>query len=262
MQSGQQFRQSSTWYIPVVVHVVHTNSGIVTDAQIKSQIDVLNQDFNRANSELSNSNVYLAGYSLDNVANCQIRFYLAQTIRKQTTVSSFGTNDAVKNSSQGGSDAVDATTKLNMWVCDLTGGYLGYAQFPGGNANTDGVVIDLQAFGTPPASYALYTQFNKGRTATHEVGHWLNLRHIWGDRRCGNDGVPDTPAHDASNGGCPAVGLQSQCSGRPLEQWMNYMDYTDDRCMYMFTSGQKTRMDMAIDGPRASWGSYTAPARL
>lgn len=260
MQSGQQFRTNSTWYVPVVVHVVHTNPNIVTDAQIQTQIDVLNQDFGRTNSELSNTGVYLAGYPLSSVPNCQIRFYLAQTVRKQTTVTSFGSNDAVKSNAQGGSSPVDPTTKLNMWVCDLGSGLLGYAQFPGGSANTDGVVIDFQAFGTTSTGYSLYAQFNKGRTATHEVGHWLNLRHIWGDRRCGNDGVSDTPAHDASNGGCPSVGLQSQCSGRPLEMWMNYMDYTDDRCMYMFTSGQKVRMDAAIDGARASWGSYTAPS--
>jgi hypothetical protein len=250
-------RFNGTLYIPVVVHVVLPNPNLVTDAQIQSQIDVLNNDYNKANSELSNSNVYLAGYNYNDVANCQITYYVSQTIRKTTSATSFGTNDAVKKSSMGGSDAVNATTMLNLWVCNLSSGYLGYAQFPGGNASTDGVVIDYQAFGTTSTGYSLYAQFNKGRTATHEIGHWLNLRHIWGDFRCGNDYVSDTPPHDDSNGGCPGTGHRSRCSGKPLEQWMNYMDYTDDACMYMFSAGQKVRMDAAIDAARASYVSTT-----
>ena len=250
-------RFNGTLYIGVIVHVVHTNPNIVSDAQIQSQIDVLNNDFNKENSELANSNVYLAGYPLASVADCDIRFYLAGTVRKQTNVASFGTNDAVKRSSSGGSDAVSATTRLNFWVCDLSGGLLGYAQFPGGAAATDGVVCDYQAFGTTSTGFSLYSTFNKGRTATHEIGHWLNLRHIWGDARCGTDLVSDTPAHDQSNGGCPSTTHRSKCTGRPLEQWMNYMDYTYDACMYMFTDGQKTRMDAAIDNSRGSWVSTT-----
>ena len=245
-------RTAGLLYVPVVVHVVHTNPAQVTDAQIQSQIDVLNKDFNKANAELSNSSVYLAGYPYNSLPNCQLQFYVYDVIRKQTNTTSFGSNDAVKKSSQGGSDPVNPTTMLNLWVCDLSSGLLGYAQFPGGSASTDGVVIDYQAFGTS-ASYPMYAQFNKGRTATHEIGHWFNLRHIWGDRRCGDDLVGDTPQHDASNGGCPTNNHRSRCTGKPLEQWMNYMDYTDDRCMYMFTAGQKTRMDAAIDNARSKY---------
>src|SRR5688572_33288744 len=131
------------------------------------------------------------------------------------------------------------TTKLNLWVCNLSGGYLGYAQFPGGSPSTDGVVIDDNAFGRTGTASA---PFNKGRTATHEVGHWLNLRHIWGDASCGNDQVGDTPQHNTSNGGCPTADHKSTCTGTPLEMWMNYMDYTYDQCMYMFTHGQRDRM--------------------
>lgn len=245
-------RAAQRLYIPVVVHVVLPNASQVTTAQINSQIDVLTKDFTRTNSELSNTGVYLAGYPYANVANPDIQFYVSQVIYKNSTVATFGTNDAVKRSSSGGSDAVNATSMLNLWVCDLSSGLLGYAQFPGGSAATDGVVIDYQAFGTS-ASYPMYSVFNLGRTATHEVGHWLNLRHIWGDRRCGDDLVGDTPQHDDSNGGCPGTGHASRCAGKPLEQWMNYMDYTDDRCMYMFSAGQKSRMDLAIDGPRAAY---------
>jgi hypothetical protein len=97
--------------------------------------------------------------------------------------------------------------------------------------------------------------FNKGRTATHEVGHWLNLRHIWGDATCGSDLVGDTPTHNTANYGCPSAGHLSTCSGTPVEMTMNYMDYTDDACMYMFSIGQKSRMlaVFAAGGPRNSF---------
>ena len=255
---GINFRTAGKLYVPVVVHIVLKDTNLITNSQIQSQMDVLNKDFNKQNSEVQNSSVYLAGYNYSSLPNCDLEFYVAKIVRKATTVTSFGTNDAVKKSSAGGSDPIDATTKLNMWACDLSSGYLGYAQFPGGDPATDGVVIDYQAFGLKSAAtYPMYTAFDLGRTATHEVGHWVNLRHIWGDRRCGDDLVGDTPSHDASNGGCPAVGLKSACQGKPLEQWMNYMDYTDDRCMYMFSGGQKTRMDAAIDLSRKGY-FYTA----
>ena len=248
-------RAAGKIYVPVAVHIVLPSPNQVTDAQIKSQMDVLTKDFTKANTELTNTGIYLAGYSFGSVANCQIEFVLKTTIRK-VAAGTFGTNDAMKKSTAGGSNAVNPTTYLNLWVCDLSSGLLGYAQFPGGSSATDGVVIDYQAFGTS-ASYPMYTAYNLGRTATHEVGHWLNLRHIWGDARCGNDQVSDTPPHDGSNGGCPSTSLRSKCSGKPLEQWMNYMDYTYDKCMYMFTSGQKTRMDATIDAARKAYFTTT-----
>lgn len=252
-QAGALRTAGEKLYIPVVVNVVLNTNTRVTETLVQSQIAVLNADFNANNSELDRTNLYLAGYDPNMVANCNIEFYLQGINRKETT-STFGTNDAVKKTSQGGLDPTNPTGALNMWVCDLSSGLLGYAQFPGGSASTDGVVIDYQAFGTN-ASYNMYTDYNEGRTATHEVGHWLNLRHIWGDRRCGTDYVDDTPQHDESNGGCPSTTLRSKCAGRQLEMWMNYMDYTFDRCMYMFTSGQKGRMDAAIGGARKGYFS-------
>jgi len=258
-QNNRQFRAAGKLYAPVVVNVVLSDANKVSDAQIQSQLDVLNRDYNGTNTELNNSLVYLAGYPYGSVAKCQIEFYIQDWAtdvnrRSNTTTTSFGTNDAVKRTASGGLDPESPTTKLNIWVCDLSSGLLGYAQFPGGSSATDGVVIDYQGFGTT-ASYALYSAYNKGRSATHEIGHWFNLRHIWGDTHCGNDLVGDTPLHTDANYGCPAAGLKSRCSGKPLMQWMNYMDYTDDACMYMFSSGQKTRMDAAIDGPRAAYVS-------
>ena len=144
------------------------------------------------------------------------------------------------------------TTKLNLWICTIGGGILGYAQFPGGASSTDGVVCDSKYTGTTGTAAA---PFNLGRTATHEVGHWMNLRHIWGDATCGSDLVSDTPTHNDANSGVPAVGHRSTCSGAPLEMYMNYMDYTDDRGMYMFSKGQASRMNAIFlsGGSRASF---------
>lgn len=255
--AGRLQRTPGKLYIGVVVHVVLTDPSMVSDAQIQSQINVLNEDYSAENNELNSPHVYLAGYNYNNVGNCDLEFYLAQVVRKQTNVAAFSTNNGVKRSNRGGSDAVDPGTKLNIWVCNMSGGILGYAQFPGGNLSTDGVVINYRSFGTVSPGNYLYEEYDLGRTTTHEIGHWLNLRHIWGDRRCGTDQVDDTPQHDTYNFGCPPVGHTSLCSGNPLEQWMNYMDYTDDACMYMFTGGQKIRIDAAIDNARAPWVSTT-----
>jgi hypothetical protein len=247
---GQSARTNAI-SIPVVVHVVYnTASQNISDAQIQSQIAVLNEDFNLANADQSLIPTHFAGVK----ANVGIQFTLDRVIRKSTSKRSFGTNDAIKKSSLGGSDAVDPSNYLNIWVGNLSNGLLGYAQFPGGPASTDGVVCLYSAFGR---TGTLIANYNKGRTATHEVGHWLNLRHIWGDATCGNDLVGDTPVHNTSNGGCPPADHRSTCSGTPLEMWMNYMDYTYDACMYMFTTGQSARMNavFATGGPRASFAN-------
>ncbi|MBT8205672.1 MAG: zinc metalloprotease, partial [Eudoraea sp.] len=173
-----------------------------------------------------------------------------QVIRVSSTRPSWGTNDAMKFSSNGGSDAVDPANKLNIWVCNIGGGILGYAQFPGGNAATDGIVVSPQFFGSTGYVQA---PFNEGRTTTHEVGHWLNLRHIWGDGRCNRDDfVADTPKSDRPNYGCPSFPTV-HC--RSTDMTMNYMDYVDDGCMYMFSNGQKERMRaiFTAGGPRDSF---------
>lgn len=236
--------------IPVVVNVIYkTNAQNISDAQIQSQIDALNQDFSATNSDYNNTPSVFQSIRSGDIS---IEFVLDNVIRLRTKTQSWPINDAMKKASKGGINPTDPATKLNIWVCNLTSGYLGYAQFPGGNAVTDGVVIDDNAFGTVGN---LYPDYNKGRTATHEIGHWMNLRHIWGDTNCGNDLVGDTPLHNAANFGCPGEGHLSTCTGTPLEMWMNYMDYTDDGCMYMFTAGQKTRMltAFAAGGPRNSF---------
>lgn len=223
--------------IPVVFNVLYkTSAENISLAQLQSQIDVLNKDFNAANSDYNTANNPYSSVR----ANVGISFVLDQVIRKSTTKTSWGTNDVMKNAKRGGIAPTSPTTKLNIWICTIGGGILGYAQFPGGASTTDGVVLDSKYTGNTGTATA---PFNLGRTATHEVGHWMNLRHIWGDATCGNDQVADTPTHDSANYGVPTVGHRSTCSGTPLEMYMNYMDYTDDRGMYMFSLGQKSRMD-------------------
>ncbi|MEM6770178.1 MAG: M43 family zinc metalloprotease [Bacteroidota bacterium] len=235
--------------IPIVVHVVYNGSAQnISDAQIQSQIQVLNDDFRRLNSDADNV--------WSQAADSEIEFCLATVdpngnatngiIRKSTTVNGFGTNNSVKFASSGGSNAWPAADYLNVWVCNIGGGILGYAQFPGGSASTDGVVNDYRYFGTIGTATA---PFNLGRTMTHEVGHYLNLRHIWGDGNCNvDDFVSDTPLASGSNGGCQ-IG-SSSCGSVDMVQ--NYMDYSDDACMNLFTQGQKARMQAALAGPRAS----------
>jgi hypothetical protein len=232
--------------IPVVVNVLYrTSAENISLAQIQSQIDVLNKDFNALNTDFNR-----VPSTFSNVkANVGISFVLDAVYRKSTTKTSWGTADAMKKSTLGGMNPTAPTTKLNLWVCTIGGGILGYAQFPGGASATDGVVIDSKYFGTTGTATA---PFNLGRTATHEIGHWMNLRHIWGDANCGSDLVSDTPTHNTANYGKPVYPHYSTCTGTPIEMTMNYMDYTDDNAMYMFSTGQKSRM-LAIfntGGPR------------
>jgi hypothetical protein len=243
--------------IPVVFNVLYrTTAENISQSQIQTQIDVLNKDFSATNSDINT-----ADNPYSNVrANVGIKFVLDQIVRKQTTKTSWSEtdtdNDAMKKSSLGGINPTNPTTKLNIWIVSSMptpdGETLGYAQFPGGSSTTDGVVLAGKFTGTNGTAQAPY---NLGRTATHEVGHWMNLRHIWGDRTCGSDGVSDTPVHNGPNYGVPAVGSRSTCSARSLLMYMNYMDYTDDRGMYMFSLGQANRM-LAIFSTRGSRASF------
>lgn len=242
--------------IPVWVNVIYNSSKPAENialAQIQSQIDVLNEDFNATNPD------YALVPSIFSTVKTSvgIRFVLQGVTRKSSTKTSWRTDNSCKSASKGGISPTNPTIYLNMWSCVLANGILGYAQFPGGSSATDGVVIHTQAFGSRAKYSSGYfmSTYDKGRTATHEVGHWLNLRHIWGDATCGSDLVSDTPTHNTANYGCPASGHLSTCTGTPVEMTMNYMDYTDDNCMYMFTVGQKSRINatFASGGGRNSF---------
>ena len=235
---GDYFRSGENVVIPVVFNVLYkTSAENVSQAQLQSQVDVLNADFSAANSDYNNTPTYFQAVRSGDV---KIRFVLDQVNRRVTNKKSWGTNDAMKKASLGGINPTSPDTKLNFWVCNMGGGILGYAQFPGGNPATDGIVCDDNATGNTGTAAAPY---GMGRTATHEIGHYLNLRHIWGDATCGNDFVSDTPLHQSSNGGCPAFPKYGSCSATIPMQTMNYMDYTYDACMYMFTAGQSSRMN-------------------
>ncbi|SNR13860.1 M43 family zinc metalloprotease [Tenacibaculum jejuense] len=235
--------------IPVVVHVVYnTAQQNISDAQVLSQIEVLNEDFRRTNSDANNK--------WSQAADIQVEFKLATIdpngnptngiTRTSTSVTSWSSNDNIKRSSRGGKDPWNTSEYLNMWVGNLGGGLLGYAQFPGGNASTDGVVMGTQFFGSSDkgSGFFLSAPFDKGRTTTHEVGHFLNLRHIWGDGGCGvDDFVSDTPNSDSPTSGCP--GNKTTCGS--LDMVENYMDYSDDACMNLFTQGQKNRMRAVLE---------------
>jgi Pregnancy-associated plasma protein-A/Secretion system C-terminal sorting domain/Fibronectin type III domain/Bacterial pre-peptidase C-terminal domain len=234
--------------IPVVFHVVYaTTAQNISDAKCIAQLNQLNLDYARLNTDASSTPSAFSGVAV----NTQVQFCLAQRdpagnattgiIHKSTATASFSSNDAVKSSSTGGDNAWDATKYLNIWSCNLGGGLLGYAQFPGGAASTDGVVCLYSSIGSM-LSPGTSTPYHLGRTMTHEVGHWLNLRHIWGDANCGSDLVNDTPTQQTSNFGCPAFPHTTCSNGANGDMFMNYMDYTDDGCMNMFTAGQAARM--------------------
>ncbi|MFZ9680667.1 MAG: M43 family zinc metalloprotease [Bacteroidia bacterium] len=243
--------------IPVVFHIIYQNPSDawnISTAQVQSQVQVLNEDFKRLNADTLNAP---AGFRAV-AAGSNINFCLAQR-DPQGNPSSGIVRWAFSQNSSWSTSAIDATIKpatvwdptryLNIWVVNISGGILGYAQFPvssglagltnSGAANTDGVVLLYSSVGRPPAN-PFSSVYNRGRTATHEVGHWLGLRHIWGDgSSCtATDYCADTPPSDAANFGCATT--HSSCSGPDMVQ--NYMDYSDDLCMNLFTLNQVQRM--------------------
>ena len=232
--------------VDVVVNVVYqTDAQNVSDTQIKSQITVLNRDFTAKNPDRTKVPDPWKGL----VTDSRVRFKLAKVVRRRTTRPSFATDDSVKRASSGGIAPFQPASHLNIWACALSGGILGYAQFPGGPAETDGVVIDYRAFGTRGTAQA---PFNLGRTATHEVGHYLNLRHIWGDTEdcSGSDFVADTPNTAGPNYATPTFPKVSCANGPNGDMFMNYMDYVDDASMFLFTAQQVVRMRAALDTAR------------
>ena len=254
--------------IPVVVHVVwKLPEENISIEQINSQIDVLNRDFRKQNPDTSQ----VPEIWQPLVTDARIEFKLATTdpngnptngiTRTKSNKVKFRSRiDEVKFSSNEGADAWPSDRYLNIWVCrQIDDGVLGYAQFPGGPPEKDGVVILTSAFGTTGTATA---PFNLGRTATHEIGHWLNLKHIWGDDggACGgSDEVNDTPNQGDHNFGKPTYPHIS-CNNAPHgDMFMNYMDYVDDETMFMFTKDQVVRMDACLTTARSSFLNQPMP---
>ncbi|MBY0434337.1 MAG: zinc metalloprotease [Cyclobacteriaceae bacterium] len=233
----------SILYIPVVVHVVYrTAMQNISDEQIFSQINVLNEDFNRKNAD----SILTLPVFRPVAANCKIVFFLARnddtgstTSGITRTITSHGpfADDDLHFSNRGGKDAWNTKRFLNVWVADMTDRVFGYGNPPGTSPATDGVVVDFQYFGT---TGTVTTPFNKGRTATHEVGHWLGLKHPWGNAGgCSDDdGIIDTPSQFGPSTGCNL----NRVSCGALNMVQNFMDESDDACMNIFTKGQKKVM--------------------
>ncbi len=254
--------------IPVVVHVIHNGQNVgvapnITDNQVISQITVMNQDF----AKMAGT----PGWNTNPIgANTMIQFALAKVDPNGNPTNGINrVNMCRAGWDMGDIDSIlkpeaiwDPTQYMNMWSVNFSNqGLLGYAQFPdptsvpglppAGAANTDGVVSGFRFFGSSTyndGTFLLSAPYDKGRTMTHEVGHYLGLRHIWGDANCGNDFVSDTPVHQTANGGCPSHPKPNNCppAGTPDEMFENYMDYTSDGCMNIFTQGQSLRMNTVL----------------
>lgn len=232
--------------IPVVVHIVYqTAAENISDAQVLSEMVVLNTDYRKRNPDTAE----IPSYYRSMAANCGFRFGLAQLdtngqattgiVRRHTDVATFSIDDGIKFKDSGGDDGWDRDRYLNIWVGNLTGGILGYGSIVGGPKANDGVVVLYTAFGTNGTATA---PFNRGRTTTHEVGHWLNMIHTWGDDSCGNDFVADTPPQEGPDYGDPS-GIIVTCGNEPYGNlYQDYMDFTDDIGMHLFTYGQRDRM--------------------
>jgi hypothetical protein len=252
-----------TIIIPVVVHVVHnTRSGLeggnnnsnISTEQIKSQIEVLNEDYRRKEGT--------KGFSADPVsADVNIEFHLAtldpngnptngitRTYHEQASFDINTDDEKLKAIIYWPSNRY-----LNIWVTTLKNKYLGYAQFPdvnnvsglariGGLEKTDGVVINHTNFGRRMGT-VISNVYGDGRTTTHEVAHWLGLLHTWGDTDCGDDFCDDTPAALGPNNTTTCTEIYSTCKGPQTRNMTeNFLDYSPDLCMNVFTQNQKERI--------------------
>ncbi|RYY12926.1 MAG: zinc metalloprotease, partial [Cytophagaceae bacterium] len=281
--------QATTYTLPIIVHVIHNGEAVGTGvnlsrAQVQSQIDVLNEDYRNLNADGTSTAVVPAAFQALR-GDVQLQFVPAQRDPSGNMLAEPGI-DRVNRTTKGftfpaagySTTYINSTIKpgtywnpeqyINIWVLPLGSNLLGYAQFPdntanvgglsalGGSATTDGVVILYTAFGSqlknPTGIYGTNNPYNRGRTLTHELGHFFGMRHIWGDDDCGNDYVDDTPAQYEENYNCPSFPHVTCSNGPGGDMFMNYMDYVNDACMAMFSKAQANRVQaiMAAGTPR------------
>ncbi|MFN6064819.1 MAG: M43 family zinc metalloprotease, partial [Bacteroidota bacterium] len=235
----------------------------ISDEQIKSQIDILNKDFRKLNSDVNKTPAFFKNL----VADVGIEFCLAARdpagmatngiTRTKTTVVDIGDKDRWFTTLRGGKDAWNTKKYINIWVCEAGEDLYGFAFLPGtaDPPEADGLVISSEYFGSTGTAIASFPN-HKGRTTTHEMGHYFNLEHLWGpdESECEEgDGVADTPVQFEATYDCASYPLKDDCS--PTDNgilFFNYMDYVDDECMYMFTEGQKKRMNASLNGFRST----------
>jgi hypothetical protein len=276
---GANLRTQSAYVIPVVVHVVHNGEPIgtgtnISDAQVISQINVLNKDFQRLNADANQTPVEFQ----DEAGSIDVEFVLAKQDPMGNPTNGISRVNGGKSSWTLYQDAElkgksywPAEQYFNVWVANFPD-YLGYTQFPVSNLPgvenssydrlTDGIIVHYQAFGSiDDGNFNLESKYDKGRTLTHEAGHFFGMRHIWGDANScsATDYVSDTPPQIGSTSNCPA-NPQPQCSGNKMFQ--NYMDYTDDRCMNIFTTGQLNRMITVLQNSPRRASLLTSPGSL
>lgn len=262
----QKSGQRAIITIPVVVHVMHNDEAVgtganISDTQIFSQIEVLNDDYNALNADLADVPAHFSGI----VGNAEIEFCLAQLDPEGNPTTgiervSMGASGTWSDNLKPGT-IWDNSKYLNLWVAELSGGTLGYATFPGTSPTADGVVVDYRYFGKTPAN-PFSSDFDLGRTATHEIGHWLGLDHSFQSgcagltaADCGSQGdrICDTPPTANANYGCNLSVNRNTCTETPdqPDMWMNYMDYMDDACLFMFTQEQVSEMRAVLNTSRS-----------